>query len=178
MEPDRTTQAAYVVAKLRVRRLTSSKPAILLNWSEKWGDWSLPGGHLEAGETFYEAAMREASEELATWRASDHYAVSTKEIFREEWRAPSKSARGRQTNYVCAWHRIYFFCPPEELPDLGPYFRWMVWDDLAPRELGSPVLRLSVHFSALELSWPTPVDFDAVNSGGKGEAHGERRQQE
>lgn len=44
--------------------MRNSKGEILLARSPKWGNkWTLPGGHVEPGETIIEAAWREAKEE-------------------------------------------------------------------------------------------------------------------
>ncbi|HKY35866.1 MAG TPA: NUDIX domain-containing protein [Polyangiaceae bacterium] len=51
----RSSHVAYVFAKLRVR----GDDYLLLNAHRKWGDWSLPGGHVEAFDESWQAAAME-----------------------------------------------------------------------------------------------------------------------
>lgn len=48
------------------------------------GTWSLPGGHLEYGETPEETAAREVSEEMAVGLANICFGAVTNDIFDEE----------------------------------------------------------------------------------------------
>ena len=47
-----------------IRRVGAAGPEYLTQWSDRWGMFSLVGGHVEAGETFRECCVREIEEEL------------------------------------------------------------------------------------------------------------------
>lgn len=48
------------------------------------GTWSIPGGHLEFGETFEQTARRETKEETTLEIDNVEYAATTNDIFYEE----------------------------------------------------------------------------------------------
>lgn len=108
--PLRTSKVAYVLAKLRVR----GADYVLLNSHHKWGDWSLPGGHVEVSdEGWRAAAVREISEELAPLRYGQDMEVEPSEIGRLEWGpVPSKSAGGVPTRYTARWYALRFKTDP------------------------------------------------------------------
>ena len=47
-----------------IRRVGLAGPEYLTQWSERWGMYSLVGGHVEEGETFRACCVREVEEEL------------------------------------------------------------------------------------------------------------------
>ena len=61
MTPTRHSKIAYVAARLR---LPDGEDALLLRAHEKWGDFSLLGGHVESDELddWTVTARREAAE--------------------------------------------------------------------------------------------------------------------
>lgn len=48
------------------------------------GSWSIPGGHLEFGESFEETAKREVSEETGLSIRNVHFGAVTNDYFQEE----------------------------------------------------------------------------------------------
>ena len=62
---------------------------------DTWNDWTLPGGHIESGESPHDAAHREMGEEAFAVYREDLYPAGSL-IFR----AHSKSAGGALTEYT------------------------------------------------------------------------------
>ncbi len=106
----RSSHVAYVFAKLRVR----GDDYLLLNAHRKWGDWSLPGGHVEAfDESWQAAAAREVSEELAPLLYGRDVEVQPNEIGCIEWGpVPSRSAGGAPTKYEARCYALRFKSDP------------------------------------------------------------------
>jgi nucleoside triphosphatase len=62
--------------------ILDSKDRILLVKSYKWGDqWMIPGGHVELGETVFDAAKREALEEVGLEVVPEGVMVIAEDIF-------------------------------------------------------------------------------------------------
>jgi 8-oxo-dGTP diphosphatase len=83
--PDTVRYTADVVA------LTPDRRVLLIerDWPPFEGAWALPGGHLDEGETSWEAAARELAEETGLHvAASDLRAIGT-------WDQPGRDPRGR-----------------------------------------------------------------------------------
>jgi len=53
-----------VAALALIRRAAPTGDEYLTQWNEKWGMYSLVGGHVEGEETFRECCVREVAEEL------------------------------------------------------------------------------------------------------------------
>lgn len=106
----RSSRVAYVFAKLRVR----GDDYLLLNAHRKWGDWSLPGGHVEAfDESWQAAAAREVSEELAPLLYGRDVEVQPDEIGCLTWGpVPSRSAGGAPTKYEARCYSLRFKSDP------------------------------------------------------------------
>jgi len=106
----RRSQVAYVFAKLRIR----GDEYVLLNAHRKWGDWSLPGGHVEAFDGSWQAAAaREVSEELAPLLYGRDVEVQPDEIGRLNWGpVPSRSADGKPTTYEARCFALRFNSDP------------------------------------------------------------------
>lgn len=111
VEPDvRRSDVAYVLAKLRVRGVDY----LLLNAHTKWGDWSLPGGHVETSDpSWAAAAAREVSEEFAPLTYGLDLEVVSNELGCLEWGpTPSRSAGGRATLYRARCYSLRFKADP------------------------------------------------------------------
>ncbi|MGY0161851.1 nucleotide triphosphate diphosphatase NUDT15 [Edwardsiella tarda] len=87
--------------------------------------WSIPGGHVEAGESFEQAAIREVAEECALQIATPHFVGVTNNL--QTWRdegvhtvsiimqvaAPSMGEAQRCEPHKCeGWQ----WCDPRQLP--------------------------------------------------------------
>lgn len=96
------------------------------------GSWSLPGGHLEFGESFEECAKREVFEEAGIRIRNVGFATLTNDIFREKGKhyvtvfmiAEYKSGKARVME-----------------PDRCEEWGWFEWDKM-PRPLFLPVKNL------------------------------------
>ena len=62
------------------------------------GTWSLPGGHLEFGESWEDCALREVEEEVGITINNLHFVTATNDIFQAEEKAWDPSARFRQVS--------------------------------------------------------------------------------
>ena len=120
---------------------------LLLNVHRKWGDWSLPGGHVEPFDAdFWAAAVRETTEELEPLRYGEDLEVQREQLTCSEWGpVPSTSAGGTPTFYQAAFHVLHFKRHPREclerLP--GGEFRLIRLTDIAAsKDVSSIVNRL------------------------------------
>jgi 8-oxo-dGTP pyrophosphatase MutT (NUDIX family) len=129
----RRSRVAYVVAKLRIR----GDDYLLLNAHRKWGDWSLPGGHVESSDAdFWAAAVRETTEELDPLRDGVAWDVEREPLRCEEWGpVASKSAGGVATFYQAAFHCLRFKVDPRRCLDRlsETEFRLIRVRDVKPR---------------------------------------------
>lgn len=159
----RSSEIAYVFAKLRVRGVDY----LLLNAHRKWGDWSLPGGHVEASDPTWEAAAaREVSEELAPLAYGHDVEIAPDEIGRLEWGpVPSRSAGGRLTKYRARCYSLRFKSDPRACLSKLPKDEFML---VSVRRLGgnpdvSNVVErtgrlLPGGWEQLPLSWEADLD--------------------
>ncbi|MET7393053.1 NUDIX hydrolase [Dactylosporangium sp. NPDC005572] len=96
------------------------------------GSWSVPGGHLEFGESFEQVAAREVAEETGLTVVNLHFGGVTNDVFTDEDR-----------HYVTVW--MLGDCPegePEVLePDKFTRQGWFTFDDL-PQPLFLPWVHL------------------------------------
>jgi 8-oxo-dGTP pyrophosphatase MutT (NUDIX family) len=159
----RRSRIAYVVAKLRVE----GQDYLLLNSHQKWGDWSLPGGHVEPYDAdFWAAAVRETDEELTPLRNGEDVEIQREQLTCSEWGpVPSNSAGGAPTLYQAAFHLLRFKTNPKECLKLLPQvdFRLIRLRDVAAMsDVASVVKRLGDllpgGWPSLPLSWSDDLD--------------------
>ncbi len=85
------------------------------------GSWSIPGGHMEFGESFEETAKREVREETGLEIINIRFAAVTNDFFPSE-----------QKHYVTVW--VISDCPDgrERItePDKLTHFSWRTLDNL------------------------------------------------
>lgn len=85
------------------------------------GTWSMPGGHLEYGESPDECAIREAEEETGVQIANPTFCTITNDVFEEE-----------EKHYVTIWMEGKYVAgearinSAREMSDIG----WFSWDAL------------------------------------------------
>jgi 8-oxo-dGTP pyrophosphatase MutT (NUDIX family) len=159
----RHSRVAYVVAKLKVR----GQEYVLLNAHRKWGDWSLPGGHVEPTDhDSWAAAARETSEELSPLRYGEDVEVKPDLLARSEWGpVPSSSASGARTIYQATFYVLEFKASPQACLARLPRddFRLVRLSDLADSPNISKVVQhlpqlLPAGWSSLPLAWKDDLD--------------------
>ena len=93
-----------------------------------YGSWSVPGGHLEAGESWEEAARRETLEETGMRIKDIHFLAATNDIFPDSGK-----------HYVSIWLEAdWDSVEPAILePDIYVEFKWATFKDL-PDNLFEP----------------------------------------
>ncbi|MFD9139668.1 NUDIX domain-containing protein [[Kitasatospora] papulosa] len=93
-------------------------------WDPHAGQWALPGGHVDPGETSRAAAARELAEEAGVYAAPEELTqVGT-------WDAPGRDPRGR---YVTVAYQLTVISgTPAEAGDDAVNVRWWPLNDLPP----------------------------------------------
>ena len=168
----REIELAHVLIKLRG---ADDRSYYLLHRHEKWGDWTLVGGHVEPGEEglWSRTAERETEEEMAPLqRARDFLLVPllTRPV---TWGPkPSRSAGGALTVYRAQFFRLVFRRDPASL--LAPLaergFILLSEDQLATdANVGDLVRQLEQHLegglSKLPAAWTSPINPDLIPRG-------------
>ncbi len=96
------------------------------------GSWSMPGGHLEFGETPEDCALREMLEETGVHGVHPRFVALTNDIFQAE-----------DKHYITIWMQVDYaggdaaLSAPEESTEVG----WFGWDAL-PRPFFIPLQNL------------------------------------
>ncbi|CNI15510.1 nucleotide triphosphate diphosphatase NUDT15 [Yersinia vastinensis] len=110
--------------------------------------WSIPGGHMEAGESFEQAAQRETLEETGLYINEMHVVALCNNL--ATWRA-----EGKHTVSVClqAQH-------PGGQPELKEPDKCQQWIWCDPRELPEPHFEASRHAINLWLNQQFYAIFD------------------
>jgi 8-oxo-dGTP pyrophosphatase MutT (NUDIX family) len=108
----RHSDIAYVLVVVHAH----GEDHLLLHRHAKWGDWTLVGGHVEAGEEldWCVAAAREATEELP-WRLGGDFDVERLELAVQWGPEPSRSASGEPTKYRAEYFLLRFLRDPRDL---------------------------------------------------------------
>lgn len=125
---------AVIVQDNRVLLIRRGQPPLL-------GEWSLPGGHLECGETLRDATAREACEETGlTVETADLLGVYER-IIREEGGRAQSGQNGRiRYHYVL----IDFLCRPVagnlQAGSDAADVRWFARDELLALKLSADTL--------------------------------------
>lgn len=167
----RQSNVVYVLIRLPMR----SGVALLLHLHEKWGDWSLVGGHVEDDERddWAAAARREASEELEPLAAGRDFEVTPIHAEPFTWGPEaSRSARGERTIYHIQYFALTFLRDPVALLEQLPAGKFMLVDERALEHhapaLGSPVRRahryLEGGLEAVPPAWSEPLDEGALSA--------------
>ncbi len=167
----REIELAHVVIKLRG---SDDRSYYLLHRHEKWGDWTLVGGHVEPGEEglWARTAERETEEEMAPLQHSRDFLLVPLLSRPVTWGPkPSRSAGGALTVYRAQFFRMVFRRDPVGL--LGPLgergFTLLSEEQLANDNVGDLVRQLEQHLegglSELPAAWTVPVSPDLISSG-------------
>jgi hypothetical protein len=112
------------LALILIRLMYDGEPHLLLNRHKKWGDWSLPGGHVEPEErgAWWRTAAREADEELAPLRTDVDFILSplTDILKPMTWGPVESRSAGEPTMYRAQVFLLQFMREPlaciEQLP--------------------------------------------------------------
>ncbi|QBD80448.1 NUDIX domain-containing protein [Ktedonosporobacter rubrisoli] len=96
------------------------------------GTWTVPGGHLEFGESFAERAEREAKEETGVEITNVKFRVITNDVFQAEHK-----------HYVTVWMEAQYVSgePHVDAPYEETEVGWFTWDSL-PEPLFLPFQHL------------------------------------
>lgn len=114
----RHSEVAYVFVRVDV----GGEPLFLLRFHEKWGDWSLVGGHVEPDDgDWAQTASREAEEELAPLKHGKDFVLLPMLRQPTTWGpVKSRSAGGAETKYTAQFFALRFLGDParslERLP--------------------------------------------------------------
>ncbi len=167
----RESSVALVIIRLRV----GGEDFLLLREHEKWGDWSLVGGHVEPDELsdWYKAAAREADEELIPLSHERDFELIQLTEEPVCWGPiPSRSAAGQPTNYAVKYYALKLQVEPHEAMSRLPTgaFRLLPQAWLANGSGGSCVSEtlwrardaIEGGFDAIPLAWPTSLDSSEV----------------
>lgn len=168
--PDvRHSHVVYVLIRLPL----STGPTLLFRRHEKWGDWSLVGGHVEDEELddWQASAARETMEELEPLEATRDFVVQPMHAEPLIWGPEaSRSARGRPTIYHVRYFFLEFQRSPVELLNRLPASTVLCVPESelqsTPHALGNPVLRAS-HcipggMAAVPFAWSRSIDRRAL----------------
>ncbi len=166
----RHSNVVYVLIQLP----TANGPSLLLRRHEKWGDWSLVGGHVEKDEIddWLRAAAREATEELEPLVSGQDFVIEPVTTGgRITWGPePSRSAQGQRTIYHIEYYTLKFLHDPVELLRRLPAAEFRL---VSERELestddvfGKPVRQaqefLYGHPDAVRPAWDMVLDLQAL----------------
>jgi 8-oxo-dGTP pyrophosphatase MutT (NUDIX family) len=168
----RHSNVVYVLIRLS----TADGPALLLRRHEKWGDWSLVGGHVEESELddWGLAAAREATEELEPLVTGEDFVVTPIHAEPITWGPEaSRSAQGERTLYHIQYYTLVFLRDPVALLGRLPTseFRLVPEREIGAAEhaLGSPVHRarrfLQGGLEAVPRAWAQELDPEALPAG-------------
>jgi 8-oxo-dGTP pyrophosphatase MutT (NUDIX family) len=158
-----------------IRVPTPAGARLLLHLHEKWGDWSLVGGHVEDDERddWAEAARREAGEELEPLAPGQDFVVSPMHAEPFTWGPEaSRSARGERTIYHIQYYALTFLRDPVALLGKLPPSKFLLVNerelDSTPHALGSPVRRANRYLEggleAVPPAWGEPIDEAALEA--------------
>jgi len=167
----RHSHVAYVIIRLP----TIAGTSLLLRKHEKWGDWSLVGGHVEDWEIddWSRAALREASEELEPLVAEQDFCVSPIHNEPFTWGPErSRSAHGERTLYHIQYFNLAFLRDPIELLSRLPAAEFILVPESAidseGNALGRPVHRARRFLAGIEAvapAWGKALDIQCIPTG-------------
>ncbi|MEM9454908.1 MAG: NUDIX hydrolase [Myxococcota bacterium] len=168
----RHSNVVYTLIRISV----AGVPSLLLRRHDKWGDWSLVGGHVEPWEQddWRRAAAREATEELEPLREGQDFVVESLHEEPVTWGPEaSRSARGERTLYRIQYYRLGFRRDPVELLAQLPAGDFLLVPERTlgstAHALGNPVHRarryLQDGFDSVPLSWAEDLDPGALPTG-------------
>lgn len=161
----RHSNVVYVLIRLS----TVNGPLLLLRRHEKWGDWSLVGGHVEESEMddWGLAAAREATEELEPLVNGQDFVVKPIHAEPITWGPEaSRSTHGQRTIYHIQYYTLAFLRDPVVLLGRLPATEFMLVPereiDSTGHIFGSPVHRarrfLNGGFEAAPRAWAGELD--------------------
>ncbi|MFV8750995.1 NUDIX domain-containing protein [Nannocystaceae bacterium ST9] len=160
-----------------IRFSTMAGPSVLLRHHEKWGDWSLVGGHVEPWEMdeWGLAATREANEELEPLVAGKDFLVTPIHNEPITWGPePSRSAQGMRTVYHIRYYALAFLSDPIPLLGQLPTSEFLLVPEReihsSQYSIGKPVHRarrvLSGGLEAVHPAWNEDIDLRSLPSFG------------
>jgi ADP-ribose pyrophosphatase YjhB (NUDIX family) len=168
----RHSHVVYVLIRLP----TEGGSALLLRRHQKWGDWSLVGGHVEEWEMndWRLAAAREADEELEPLATGQDFLITPIHAEPITWGPePSRSAQGERTVYHIQYYALTFLRDPVSLLARLPATEFLLVSehelDSTRHALGRPVHRahrfLSGGLKTVPCAWNAKLDLQALPAG-------------
>ena len=165
----RHSHVVYVL----IRLATTAGTWLLLRRHDKWGDWSLVGGHVENHEMhdWQLAAAREAEEELAPLKTDHDFKVRAIHPEPLVWGPEaSRSAQGQRTMYHIQYYALEFMTDPLRNLRLLPASDFLLVDqqsiDTTRYSLGRPLHQarryLQGGLESIPPVWGESIDFHAL----------------
>jgi 8-oxo-dGTP pyrophosphatase MutT (NUDIX family) len=113
-----------------IRRDGPTGPEFLTQWSQKWGMYSLVGGHVEPGETFRECCVREVAEELGLTPGEDYLVSESPLAPTVEYVAMSGGSKV-ETQYRMELFAVELFTPAAVAKiSADPANRWLAVSEI------------------------------------------------
>ena len=165
----RHSNVVYVIIRLP----SADGPLLLLRRHEKWGDWSLVGGHVEEWEMdeWGLAAAREATEELDPLVNGQDFVVAPIHAKPIVWGPEaSRSAQGQRTIYHIQYYVLTFLRDPVVLLSRLPATEFLLVLECeigsAEQSFGRPVHRayrfLQGDLDVVPRAWVEELDLQAL----------------
>ncbi len=114
-----------------IERRVGDESQWLVLWNERWQQYALVGGHLEADESLRECVLREVEEELRLTRGQD-FQVSEQALVQLDYEAFSESVQ-EQTRYRHVVFSLTLTTDAQDRIESQPGVRWVTDGEIERR---------------------------------------------